>query len=96
MMVETRLKTNQELATTDIFALDDDTLKMHINALQAERNQLKATVVPSVSECNALIALAQAELSSRATDRIAKRALWLSVAAIGISCVLGLLPLLSR
>ena len=81
---------NQELATTDIFALSDEGLKDHINSLQSERNQLKQTVVPSVSECNTLIALAHSELASRASDRTARQAFWSSMIAIGIA-VAGIL-----
>ena len=87
-------KSNQELVTTDIFGLRDSELRDHISALQQERNRLKQSVVPSVSECNALIALSHAELTSRATDRMAKRALLLSVVAIVISCAVAVLPAL--
>jgi uncharacterized small protein (DUF1192 family) len=83
-------KSNQELATTDIFVLSDDDLKAHINDLQDERNQLKQSVVPSVGECNTLIALAQSELASRASDRTARQAFWSSMIAIGIA-VAGIL-----
>ncbi|MFC3786850.1 uncharacterized small protein (DUF1192 family) [Sphingopyxis italica] len=78
-------KSNQELVTTDLFVLNDRDLRTHINALQAERNRLKASVVPSVAECNTLIALAHAELSARSTDRLAKRALGVSVVAVVLS-----------
>lgn len=86
-------KTNEELVTADLFALNDGELKAHIDALQAERNRLKKSVVPSVAECNGLIALAQAELSARASDRKASRALWLSVTAIIVTCVLSILQI---
>jgi hypothetical protein len=79
-------KGNLELVTTDMFSLNDTDLRQHINDLQAERNCLKNSVVPSVGECNTLIALAYAELSARASDRLAKRALYISLAAVLISC----------
>ena len=88
-------KSNIDLVTTDVFALSDRELRVHITALQDERNRLKQTVVPSVGECNTLIALAHSALNSRATDRMAKRALWLSVAAIVATCVVAILPLLA-
>jgi hypothetical protein len=84
--MDRRPKSNFELVTTDIFVLNDHDLRLHINDLQNERNQLKTTVVPNVAECNVLIGLAHSELSSRATDRLAKRAIYISVLAIVISC----------
>jgi hypothetical protein len=87
-------KTNYELANSDVFSLNDRELKVHINALQAERNRLKQSVVPSVGECNTLIALARAELSARASDRKANLALWLSVTAIVVTCAVSILPIL--
>src|SRR3546814_11399750 len=78
-----------------MFALTDRELKAHINALQAERNLLKQYVVPSVGECNTLIAIAHAELSSRASDRMGKRAIWLSVAAIFTTLVASIFPMLT-
>jgi uncharacterized small protein (DUF1192 family) len=87
-------KSNQDLVTSDIFALQDAELRDHITALQQELNRLKESVVPSVNECNALIALSHAELTSRSTDRMAKRALSLSVVAIVISCAAAVLPAL--
>jgi hypothetical protein len=95
-MRETGSKTNVELATTDVFALSDEALKAHINALQEERNHLKKTVIPSVGECNTLIALAHAELSSRSADRMSRRALWLALAAFVISCLAGVLPIVTE
>lgn len=91
--IESGRKSNKELVTTDMFALDDSALRSHINDLQDERNRLKNSVVPSVSECNTLIMLAHAELSSRATDRLSKRAIGISVVAIVVSCAAGLLEI---
>ena len=93
-MPERQRKTNEELVTADMFALNDRELKAHINALQGERNCLKQSVVPSVSECDTLIALAHAELSARATDRMARRAIWLSVTAIVVTCAVSIFPAL--
>ena len=86
-MSEIDRRSNKELATTDIFALNDQALKQHINALQDERNRLKDSVVPSVGECNTLITLCHADLSARSTDRLAKRAIYISVIAIIISAI---------
>ncbi len=82
-------KSYLELTTTDIFTLNDKALRIHIRDLQTRRNEQKLNVVPSVSECNVLIGLAHSELSSRATDRLAKVALLIAVvsmlATLGIS-----------
>ena len=90
-MIEHGRKNNKDLVTTDLFVLDNKALKNHINVLQDERNRLKNSVVPSVSECNTLIALAHAELSARSTDRLAKWALAISVASILFSSVVTVL-----
>jgi 3-methyladenine DNA glycosylase/8-oxoguanine DNA glycosylase len=85
--MELERKSNQELMTTDVFSLDDRALKQHIRHLQSERNELKRMVVPSVSECNAMISLASAELSGRASDRLGKRAIWLSMVAVVLAAI---------
>ena len=95
-MAEGNKRSDYALATTDIFSLKDSELKAHINDLQSQRNELKGSVVPSVGECNTLIALAHAELSSRATDRLARKAIWLSATAIFVSCALTLVPILTK
>lgn len=76
------------LVGTDIYKLSDADLRGHITELQSERAHLKIHVVPSISECDTLIGLAHSELSSRASDRMAKRALLLSVIAIVVTCLL--------
>ena len=92
-MIEQSRKNNKELVTTDLFLLDDKALKNHIYELQDERNRLKNSVVPSVSECNTLIAIAHAELSARSTDRLAKWALFISVASIFFSSLVTVLSI---
>lgn len=76
-----RSKSNFELMTTDLFTLSDSELSAHIQTLQIERNNLKRTVVPSVSECNEMISLARMELSSRSSEKLARSAHKISIAA---------------
>jgi hypothetical protein len=93
-MPEADHKTNEELVNTDMFALNDQELKRHIKALQVERNRLKQSVVPSVSECDTLIALALTELSGRISNRKTNYALWLSVTAIVVTCIIAIVQML--
>jgi hypothetical protein len=92
--MEVSRKSNQELMTTDLFSLDDNGLRVHIQQVQAERDRLKNSVVPSVNECNEMIALAHAVLSSRSTDRATRRALQLSIIAILVSGLVAVIPIL--
>jgi hypothetical protein len=71
---------NQELVGRDVFSMSSKELKQHMTDLLQERRRLKNSVVPSVSECDNLLSLSQAELNSRSSSKVA-------YAAIGISII---------
>ncbi|MGP1282906.1 MAG: hypothetical protein ACTS1X_08020 [Parasphingopyxis sp.] len=75
-------KEYHELINTDIFDLDDQQLRKHVNALQEKREKLARSVVPSVSQCDQMISLAHAELSTRSAAKLARRAIWISVGSV--------------
>jgi uncharacterized small protein (DUF1192 family) len=81
---------NQELVGKDIFAMSSKELKQHMADLLDERRRLKNSVVPSVTECDNLLGLSQAELNSRSSARLAKVALFISVISILASAGLSI------
>ena len=81
---------NQELVGKDIFAMSFKELKKHTADLLDERRRLKTSVVPSVTECDNLLGLSQAELNSRSSARLAKVALLISLLSILASAGLSI------
>jgi hypothetical protein len=86
-MTEGRLD-YQTLVGVDIFELNQRALKSHMKQLLAERRRLKQSVVPSVSECDNLLALCQAEINSRSSSKIAYAAIIISVVSIVTSLII--------
>tara|TARA_B100000989_G_scaffold240047_1_gene186936 strand:+ start:312 stop:590 length:279 start_codon:yes stop_codon:yes gene_type:complete len=70
------------LASSNVFELSDRELKTLIVRLHETRSNFLGSVTPSVSQMNQQIELAQHELSSRETRRLARLSIGISVLAI--------------
>ena len=82
---EDQSRGDQDLAGCNVFNLSDKELKGLILELHQNRARFLNSTVPSVAQMNQQIELAQHELASRETKKLAKLSIAVSLIAIVIA-----------